>query len=88
MTDFTNNQVKQVSDLLQNYMRTNNIDSMNADQCADLLAEKNILPNDVGPKPGFNFRQMLRDGRDELIDLVEGAFQKRPKTKWIIYRKR
>ncbi len=86
MTDFNNPQVKQVSDFLQNYMEKNNIDSLTADQCADLLAENNILPNNIGPKPGFNFRQMLRDGRDKLIDLVEGAYQERPKTKWTIYR--
>ena len=87
MTDFTNNQVKQVSEFLQNYMDKNNIDSMTADQCADLLAENSILTNTVGPKPGFNFRQMLRDGRDKFINLVEGAFQERPKTKWTIYKK-
>ena len=87
MSDFNNNQVAQVSSFLQNYMHKHNIASMSADECADLLAENNILPNNVGPKSGFNFRQMLRDGRDKLIDLVEGAYQARPKTKWTIFKK-
>jgi hypothetical protein len=87
MTDFNNNQVMIVSKFLQNYMRQNNIDSMSADACADLLAKNNILPNNIGPKPGFNFRQMLRDGRDKSIDLVDGAYQARPKTKWTIFKK-
>jgi len=86
-SNFTNHQVKQVSDFLQNYMQHNNIISMSADECAGLLARNNILSNDVGPKPGFNFRQMLRDGRDQLIDLVKGAYQERPKTRWTIFRK-
>lgn len=89
MSDFTNNQVKQVSEFLQNYMRKNNINSMTADQCADLLDQNNILHIIKSkPKTGFHFRQMLRDGRDGLIDLVEGAYQKRPNTRWIIYRKK
>ncbi len=86
-SNFTNKQVKQVSNFLQNYMQHNNINSMTADECAELLASNNILPNDIGPKPGFNFRQMLREGRDKLIDLVEGAYQERPRTRWIIFRK-
>jgi hypothetical protein len=86
MTDFNNNKVAKVSSFLQNHMKKNSIDQMTADECADLLAMNDILPNDIGPKLGFNFRQMLRDGRDELIDLVEGAYQARPKTKWTINR--
>jgi len=87
MSNFTNDQVTQVSNFLQMHMQRNNIDSMTADECADLLAMNKILPNNIGPKPGFNFRQMLRDGRDKLIDLVEGAYQARPKTKWTIFKK-
>jgi len=87
MTDFNNNQVAQVSSFLQNYMKKNSIAQMTADECAILLAKYDLLPNNVGPKPGFNFRQMLRDGRDKLIDLVEGAYQARPKTKWTIFKK-
>ena len=87
MTEFDSTQVKKVSDFLQEYMKKNSVKSMTADQCATLLAENNILRNDVGPKPGFNFRQMLRDGRDDLIDLVEGAHQERARTKWTIYLK-
>jgi hypothetical protein len=82
--DFTNGEVKIVSDYLQNYMRENNIVCMTADECADLLAKDNLLSNEIGPKPGFNFRQMLRDGRDGLINKIEGVYQERPKTKWII----
>ena len=87
MSDFNNVQVTQVSVFLQNHMQKNNIASMSADECADLLVQNNILPNNVGPKSGFNFRQMLRDGRDKLINLVEGAYQERPKTKWTIFKK-
>ncbi len=87
MSDFTNNQVTQVSNFLQKYMQKNNINSMSADECADLLAENGILPNNIEPKSGFNFRQMLRDGRNQLIDLVECAYQKRPNTVWTIFKK-
>jgi len=87
MSDFSNDQVDQVSSFLQNYMQNNNIASMSADECADLLADNDILPNNVKPKLGFNFRQMLRDGRNQLIDLVECAYQKRPNTEWIIFKK-
>ena len=86
-SDFTNAKVAVVSTFLQNYMKSNNISHLLADECADLLADSGILPNDVGPKPGFNFRQMLRDGRDGYIDLVEGAYQERPNTRWHIFRK-
>lgn len=84
---FDNFQVRQVSDFLQKYMKENHINSLTADECATLLAENNILSNEIGPKPGFNFRQMLRDGRDDLINLVDGAFQVRPNTKWLINKK-
>ena len=87
MSDFNNEQVAQVSSFLQDYMEDNNIVSLTPDECAVLLSENKILPNDIGPKPGFNFRQMLRDGRDQLIDFVEGAYQERPKTKWTIFKK-
>ena len=83
-SEFSNDQVRKVSVFLQEFMNKNGISSMTANECADLLAENNILPNNVGPKPGFNFRQMLRDGRDGYINLVEGAYQERPNTKWII----
>ena len=56
---------------------------MTADECAQLLADNNILLNNVGPKPGFNFRQMLRDGSDELIPLVKGWGHYSPPT--VIY---
>lgn len=84
MSNFTNGQVKIASDFLQYYMRKNIISLMTADEAASLLAEHNILPNNDGPKPGFNFRQMLRDGRDGFIDFVSGAEQDRPNTRWRI----
>ena len=83
---FTNEIVEQVSDFLQNYMIRNKIASLTADECASLLAINNILRNDIGPKPGFNFRQLLRDGRDGKINLVKGAYQARPHTRWLIKR--
>ncbi len=86
MSDYINEQVEIVSEALQKHMNIKDIDCMSADECADFLAGKNILPNNIGPAQGFNFRQMLRDGRDGHIDLVQGAYQKRPKTTWKIYR--
>ncbi len=82
--NFNNTLVGEVSDFLQVFMVKNNIKSMTADDCAELLAGNNILSNKVGPKPGFNFRQMLRDGRDGKINLVAGAYQARPRAKWIL----
>lgn len=82
--NFDNNLVEKVSAFLQTYMATNGINSMTADECAEILAKNNILPNNVGPQPGFNFRQMLRDGRDKKIDIVTGAFQESPHKRWQI----
>ena len=65
-------------------MRRRSLESMTADECAEVLARENILSNEVGPKPGFNFRQMLRDGRDGQIQMVTGALQERPHTRWVI----
>lgn len=86
MSAFENSDVKFISDYLQYYMDKNNIDEMTADECADLLAQGKVLSNKIGPKPGFNFRQMLRDGRDSKIDLVLGAQQNYPRAKWTIKR--
>tara|TARA_R110001592_G_scaffold363285_1_gene683191 strand:+ start:971 stop:1240 length:270 start_codon:yes stop_codon:yes gene_type:complete len=86
-SNFNNSLVDKVSISLQKYMKDNCLKSLSADECATLLAKNNILTNTVKPKPGFNFRQMLRDGRDGKINLVEGAFQERPNTKWSIKRK-
>jgi hypothetical protein len=82
--EYSEEKVNEVSDFLQSYMKRNNIRTMTPDECADILASNEILPNDLGPKPGFNFRQMLRDGRDGNISLVKGAYQERPKTRWVI----
>jgi hypothetical protein len=86
MSDYSNELVDLISDFLQNYMKVNNTSSLTADECADILAENRILRNDIGPKPGFNFRQVLRDGREGKIKLVKGAYQSRPHTRWIIKR--
>lgn len=86
MSNFSIAKVSTVSSFLQLYMQENNIENMSADECAELLAAHGILSNKVGPKPGFNFRQMLRDGRDGKIPLVTGAFQRRPNTRWTIRR--
>jgi hypothetical protein len=67
-------------------MENNNLTIMTADECADLLHENLILSNEGHPKTGFNFRQLLRDGRDKKIELVLGTYQERPRTKWFIYR--
>jgi hypothetical protein len=83
-SEFTPSQVKKVSEFIQNYLKANNLNDITADDAADLLARHRILSNQIGPKPGFNFRQMLRDGREGLIDKVEGVFQERPRTKWYI----
>lgn len=85
-SDFNNELVAEISDFLQNYMDENNLDSLTADECAGILAENDILSNDEGPKPGFNFRQMLRDGRDKKINKIEGVYQERPRTAWQIKR--
>ena len=76
--------VNDISFFLQVYMKKNNLNSLTADECAELLAKNNLLSNKIGPKPGFNFRQMLREGRDGLIPQIEGVYQERPNTKWII----
>lgn len=83
---YDNNLVKKVSDFLQTHMRINNLKTLTADEYADLLHDNLILSNDGHPKTGFNFRQLLRDGRDKKIDIVLGAYQERPKTKWVINR--
>lgn len=85
-SEFTNHDVEKVSIFLQTYLRNNKLEYLTADQSATLLAENGILSNKIGPKPGFNFRQMLRDGRDKLINMVSGAYQERPNTKWYIYK--
>jgi hypothetical protein len=83
-SEFNDELVDKVSDFLQNYLRKNNLKSLTADQAAELLAKNNILTNKIGPKPGFNFRQMLRDGRDGYIKSIAGVFQSRPRTRWLI----
>ncbi len=83
-SNFNNNDVEMVSLYIQYIMKKYQWSSLTADQCAELLNSSKILLNDVGPKPGFNFRQMLRDGRDGKINLVKGATQDRPGSRWLI----
>jgi len=78
--------VIKISDFLQKYMGENNINSLTADECAKLLSDNDILSSKGHPKPGFNFRQMLRDGRDGRIGKIKGVFQERPNTRWVISR--
>ena len=85
-SEFNNHDVEKVSIFLQTYLRNNKLEYLTADQSATLLAKNRILSNEIGPKPGFNFRQMLREGRDGLINLVSGAYQERPNTRWYIYK--
>ncbi|KGO92953.1 hypothetical protein [Flavobacterium subsaxonicum] len=78
--------IKTASTFLQSYMIENNISSLTADQCAELLNENGILSNKIGPKPGFNFRQMLRDGRDGKIIKIDGVSQLKPNSRWSIHK--
>lgn len=80
----TNGLVQEISNFLQDYMEKNKIHSMSADECAELLDRNNILSSSGGPKNGFNFREVLRWGRDGKVEMVEGVHQERPNTKWII----
>jgi hypothetical protein len=84
MGDYTNDDVKMVSHYLQYIMKKYGYISLSADKCAELLNDSKILLNNVGPKPGFNFRQMLRDCRDGKLEMVAGAEQLRPNTRWTI----
>ena len=81
----TNSDVARVSTFLQRYMLDYSVECMTADECADLLSRYGILA-ETPPKRGFNFREMLRLGRDGKLDRVKGAWQKRPHTRWYIYR--
>ena len=83
---FSTELVANVSVILQEFMTENDIESLTADEGATILAQTKTLPNNVGPKPGFNFRQLLRDGRDGKINLVKGAYQESPHMKWVITR--
>jgi len=88
---FTRSEVDAVGELLQRHMRDNDIRSMTADECAQVVVH--LLPPRP-PKFGFVFRQMLRDGRDGRIVgaggrpyLVRGASQPGgPNTRWHIDR--
>ncbi len=72
-SEYDNDLVERVSTFLQTYLIENELEFLTADQSASLLVDNEILSNRSGPKQGFNFRQLLRDGRDGLINLVLGA---------------
>lgn len=71
---FTQKQVDDVSDFLQTYLQKNNLEFITPNIACELLDKIGILSNKLKPQPAFNFRQMLRDGRDNKIKLVTGAF--------------
>lgn len=82
---FTQKQVDDVSDFLQTYLQKNNLEFITPNIACELLDKNGILSNKLKPQPAFNFRQMLRDGRDNKIKLVTGAFQDKPNGRWYIY---
>lgn len=83
---YSNEIIEEVNNILQLHMKENYLSQMTPDECADLLALKGILSNKIGPKPGFNFRQMLRDGRDGKIPKIKGIYQETPRKRWIIHK--
>ena len=83
---YTDDQVDYVSSFLQGHMARKQITQMTADECADLLDRSGLLPAGSHPKRGFRFREMLRNGRDGEIQLVDGAEQDGPNTRWVIRR--
>ncbi len=82
----TSSKVAEISAFLQKYMQANEIVELTADQCAEILDKNGVLSKVGHPKPGFNFRQVLRDGRDNLIPMVTGASQNPKSKRWKIER--
>lgn len=82
--EYTEEEIDKVSRFLQNHMAQLGIKYLTAEEAANLLAKNSILRNDIGPKPGFNFREMLREGRDGKIETVTEAYQLSPRTQWRI----
>lgn len=84
--EFNDAQVDWVSSLLQGHMARHGIESMTPDECAQLLHQSGLFTIGRGLlKPGFRFRQMLPDGRDGKIALVQGAEQA-ANRRWTIRR--
>ena len=81
---YSNQQVEEVSNFIQTYLKKNNLSILTADQCAQLLADNGILENSLGPKQGFNFREMLRQGREGKIGKMPGVYQIKPGARWVI----
>ncbi len=86
MSNFANKKIKEVSIFLHKYKRKNKLTSLSASECVNIFDQNNILSSNFGPKPDFNYRDMLRDGRNKTISLVNGTHQKQPNTKWTIFR--
>lgn len=84
--EYTNDEVKSVSYYLQYYMHKYNMRHLTADQAATILNHIDVLSNNKGPKPGFNFREMLRQGKKDIINMVTGAWQKKKNSTWYIFR--
>lgn len=84
--EYSNEQVEEVSYYLQYYMYQHNVKYLTADQAATILNHIDVLSNDKGPKPGFNFREMLRQGKKEIINMVTGAWQKKKNSTWYVFK--
>jgi len=82
--EYTQREIDTVSKFLQNHMLESGVKYLTADQAAELLAKNSILRNDKGPKPGFNFREMLRQGHDGKVARMKGVYQLRPGSRWKI----
>lgn len=80
----TSERVQLVSDFLQKYMAKNVVSELSADQCATQLDKVGVLSSEGHPKPGFNFRQLLLDGRDKKVEMVKGASQNEKSKRWKI----
>lgn len=83
---YSNEKVKEVSYYLQYYMHQHGRQYLTADEAAIILNHINVLTKEKGPKPGFNFREMLRQGKKDTINMVTGAWQKKKGSTWYVFR--
>lgn len=84
--EYSNEQVQEVSSYLQYYMHQHKLKYLTADRAATILNHIDVLSNEKGPKPGFNFREMLRQGKKDVINMVTGAWQKKKGSTWYVFR--
>jgi hypothetical protein len=68
-------------------MARKEIRELTADEYAVHLDSSGLLKVSAHPEAGFRFRQMLRDGRDGKIDLLDGAVQAPPQARWTIHQR-